>query len=113
MLELEALDGVSLALARGTGPSAACLQGWVPWMEGKRVYLSGRTSRLRDLLGKPGVSRVSEGAWLQLLKDPPRASDGLVPGCLYLWRELIILEQAQYCSGARQAPLIWRNVVAA
>lgn len=33
--------------------------------------------------------------------------------CLYLWGKPIILEQAQYCSGCRQAPLGWRNVLTA
>ena len=51
-------------------------------MEEKVAYLSGRLSRLRGLSEKPGVSRISEEDWLQLLKDLPSTSDGLVPGCL-------------------------------
>lgn len=50
-------------------------------MEGEAAYFSGK-ARLRDLSSKPGVSRVSEGAWLQLLKNPLRAYNGLVPVCL-------------------------------
>lgn len=72
-------------------------------MEGE-AYVTGK-ARLRDLLGKPVVSRVSEGAWLQPLKGPPRASDSLVPGCLYLWGSLSSLSKHSAAQGI--GGLLW------